>query len=216
MSFFDCEFPRAIGFIATGGDSFMTQVNEGFSGVEQRNRNWSKSKRRFQLPFNGKTFEYYQLTRAFFLNVGGRADAFRFFWPLDSSVSGQSLGAGNAVKTVFQLVKTYTVGGRTYSMDITKPIMSTVQNFKGEFLTDTVRVYLDAAEQVLHTDFEVNASTGEITFDSAPGNGVAVTADCEFHIPVRFDVDSMQDVQILSHDLDVKWPNVSLIEDRRA
>jgi hypothetical protein len=36
MSFFECEFPRQIGFTSTGGSAWSTEVNSGFGGGEQR------------------------------------------------------------------------------------------------------------------------------------------------------------------------------------
>jgi uncharacterized protein (TIGR02217 family) len=214
MSFFECEFPRSIGFISTGGDGFSTQVNEGFSGQEQRNRNWSKSKRKFAVPLNGKDNDTFELVRAFFLNVAGKADGFRFYWPLDHSILGQSIGVGNNSATQFQLVKTYAVGGRTYTYTIKKPIQSTVQAFDGGFLANTVKIYLDGVLKTLGSDYTVDATTGIVTFTTHPGTGVVITADCDFHIPVRFDIDDMGEVQIISHDLKVKWSSVPLVEVR--
>lgn len=216
MPFLECEFPRSIGYVSTGGAAFSTQVNLGFSGVEQRNRNWSKGRHSFQIPLNGKTFAYFELIRDFFLNVGGKADAFRFFWPLDSSISGQvPIGLVNSSNKIFQLRKTYSAGGRSYDYVIKKPIMSTVTRFDGTFLTDTVKVRDNGSLLTLTTDYSVDATTGIITFVTAPTTGHTITTDCDFHIPVRFDNDSMADVQILSPDKSVKWPNILLVEDRR-
>jgi uncharacterized protein (TIGR02217 family) len=216
MAFFECEFPRSIGFVSTGGDMFSTQVNTGFSGVEQRNKNWSKSKRKFLIPLNGKEFAYFDLLRSFFLNVGGKADAFRFYWPLDSVAADTPMaGVVDGANKVFQLQKTYTVGSRTYTAKITKPIMATVEAYDGTFLTDTVVVKDNGVTKTKTTDYTVDATTGLVSFVTAPAAGHTVSAACQFHIPVRFDTDTMEDVQILSQDLKVKWPNVALVEDRR-
>jgi hypothetical protein len=51
-----------------------------------------------------------------------------------------------------------------------------------------VKVALDGVEQM--SGWSVNTSTGEITFTSAPGNGVAITAGCHFNLEVRFASDS--------------------------
>src|SRR5690348_11755490 len=99
MSFFECEFPRKIGFTSTGGNSFSTQVNLGFSGFEQRNRNWSQSRGKWQLILTSRPQSEFQLVYNFFLNVGGMADAFRLYWPLDSSGAGQFIGTGNGSNT---------------------------------------------------------------------------------------------------------------------
>ncbi|RMD47084.1 MAG: TIGR02217 family protein, partial [Alphaproteobacteria bacterium] len=38
-------------------------------------------------------------------------------------------------------------------------------------------------------DWEVDVTTGVITFTTAPGDGAEVTAGFEFDVPVRFDTD---------------------------
>jgi uncharacterized protein (TIGR02217 family) len=37
--------------------------------------------------------------------------------------------------------------------------------------------------------WSVDTTTGVVTFDAAPGAGVAITAGFEFDVPVRFDTD---------------------------
>ena len=37
----------------------------------------------------------------------------------------------------------------------------------------------------------LDASTGVVTFTTAPANGVIVRAGFEFHVPVRFDSDTL-------------------------
>lgn len=210
--FFECEMPRSIGLVPTGGDEFNTTVNPGIGGDEQRNKNWSRARRRFMLAFNGKDFEYYKLVRAFFLNVGGMADAFRMYWPLDSQATGETIGTGDGVITAFQLKKSYSVGSRSYSFTIKKPITADVETFDGTFLTNTVKVYDNGVLKTLTTDYTVDSTTGIVTFVTAPVTGHLITADCQFHIPVRFDTDSMASIQVLSPDLKIKWPNVQIIE----
>ena len=48
----------------------------------------------------------------------------------------------------------------------------------------TVKVYKDGVLQV--SGYTLHAAGGWIRFDVAPANGVAVTFDCEFDVPVRF------------------------------
>jgi uncharacterized protein (TIGR02217 family) len=52
-----------------------------------------------------------------------------------------------------------------------------------------VRIALDGVEQP--SGWSVNTTTGIVTFGSAPGAGVAVTAGFEFDVPVRFDTDTL-------------------------
>jgi uncharacterized protein (TIGR02217 family) len=65
-----------------------------------------------------------------------------------------------------------------YTRDINKPV------------SGTVLVALDGTPQA--AGWTVDETTGVVTFDVGPGNGVAVTAGYEFDVPVRFDIDSIQ------------------------
>ncbi|PKP67590.1 MAG: TIGR02217 family protein, partial [Alphaproteobacteria bacterium HGW-Alphaproteobacteria-5] len=76
-----------------------------------------------------------------------------------------------------QLVKAYTSGAQSWTRAITKPVAG------------TVRVALDGAEQL--GGWSIDATTGVVTFDTAPATGVAVTAGFEFDVPVRFDTDTL-------------------------
>jgi uncharacterized protein (TIGR02217 family) len=217
MAFFEVEFPRQIGFTSTGGSAWNTNVNEGMSGFEQRNRNWAQSRAKWQILLNSKPEDYFQLVYNFFLNVGGRADGFRFLFPLDYKAAGQFIGTGGGSVTAFQLVKDYVSGSRTYTRKIFKPIMSTVQDFQGNFLPDTVVIYVNGVRKTLHVDYEVDATTGIVTFASAPSG--TITADFQFHFPVRFDVDEMTNAQLEASDFAdsdglITWSQINIQEIR--
>jgi uncharacterized protein (TIGR02217 family) len=209
MAFFECEFPRAIAFGSTGGDRFSTTVNRGFSGGVQTNRNWAKSLAYFTIDLTAKTQDYFDLVHRFFVNVGGKADGFRLYWALDHNITNQIIGTGDGVTTQFQLVKTYTAGNRTYTRTIVKPITFLVNDFEGNPLTDTVHVYLNGREQTHGTGYQtasgfqytLDEATGIVTFGTAPGVGVVITADADFHIPVHFDTDDMSNAQVLESDV---------------
>ena len=62
------------------------------------------------------------------------------------------------------------------------------------------------------TDYSVDATTGVVTFDTAPAVGAAVTAGFLFDVPVRFDTDRL-DVELTSFDA-AEAPNIPLIEVR--
>ena len=56
-------------------------------------------------------------------------------------------------------------------------------------VTGTVRVALGTVEQM--SGWTLDATTGVITFTTAPANGVIVRAGFEFDVPVRFDTDTL-------------------------
>lgn len=222
MSFFEVEFPRKIGFSSSGGGStpvggpgWSTIVNMGFSGFEQRNRNWASVRNKYQLDLVAMPYSVYQDLLAFFLAVGGKADGFRFLdksdyqmfaQPMLNTVSGLTVGDG--VTKIFQLQKQYTIGSgvtaRTYTRNICKPIQSLtmpsgapITDFIGNVLPNTVKAYVNGINS---NNYTIDATTGLVTFNSAPANGFPVTADAQFHIPVRFDVDDLP-ANVIESDL---------------
>jgi uncharacterized protein (TIGR02217 family) len=196
MAFFEIEFPRAIGYKAIGGPGFSTQVNQGFSGQEQRNRNWAFSKGKWSIDlqtpppdqFSGARQGFIDLINSFFLAVGGKADAFRLYDHRDNQwTTAQALGVGNGTQTQFQLTKSYLIGARTYMRTITKPIWSTITDYQGNALANSVTIALNGTPT---SAFTLDPTTGIVTMSSAPGAGVAVTSPSgKFHFPVRFDTD---------------------------
>src|ERR1039458_5827425 len=191
---FTCEFPRDLSFLAIGGGSFNTQVNEGFSGDEQRNRNWSLTRGEWTVALNFKPQAYFDALQSFALVVGGQADSFLFYDAKDHTGTAQLLGYGDGSTTVFQLIKTYTCGGRSYVRTINHPICSSVNDFQGNALGDTVVIHVGDTLLHLGTDFTVDASTGLVTLATAPAGSppYPIYADFEFHFCVRFLADVLK------------------------
>ncbi len=176
-AFDEVRFPDAIAYGSTGGPEYATDIVMLANGYEQRNVNWSAARARYNVARGVKTQAELDTLIAFFRARKGRAYGFRFKDHADYQATGQVIGAGDGATTVFQLVKTYQSGARTETRNITKPVDS------------TVNIYLDSVLQ--SSGVTVDAATGEVTFDSAPGGGVAIQADFEFDVPVRFDVDQL-------------------------
>jgi uncharacterized protein (TIGR02217 family) len=101
------------------------------------------------------------------------------------------------IKT-FQLVKRYPSGIVVEVRTVTKPVAG------------TVRVYKDGVEQL--SGWSVDVMTGVVTFSMAPAAGVAITADFELDVPVRFDTDHMA-VTIESFKLH-RWQQIPIVELR--
>jgi uncharacterized protein (TIGR02217 family) len=222
MAFFECQFPTTLSYRAIGGPGFSTVVNEGFSGYEQRNRNWANPRGKWSVSlmtpegFAGNRQHFIDLLNAFFLVVGGKADAFRLKDHKDFRGTSQTIGTGNGSQTTFQLTKTYIAGGRSFVRTIQKPIAPPAVDYLGEQLPNTVKIYLGGTIQPA-TAWSVNGTTGLVTLNAAPATGVIVTADFEFHFPVRFDVDDFA-VQVEESDVRegaiVAWNSIPLIEVR--
>lgn len=220
MPFFECEFPRDIAFQAQGGPGFSTQVNEGFSGFEQRNRNWKIARAKYQIALDHKPFAYFQQVYNFWLNVGGRADGFRFFDPKDNQAVDQVCALvvdSPYTGRVYQLQNTYTAGPRSYTKTIVKPITSAVETFSGGYCSGAVSVEV-AGSPV--SGWELDPTTGLLTLATAPGGSppAVVTATFQFHIPVRFNTDEcnavIEESDVADGNMLVTWPDVALYETR--
>lgn len=198
MAFHEVQFPNDIAYGATGGPEFATSVVATASGYEQRNINWSSARGRWDVASGLKKQTQLDMLISFFRARKGRAHGFRFKDWTDYKATGQAIGTGDGTSKIFQLSRTYLSGGSTDVRTITKPVAG------------TVKIYLAGVLQA--SGWSVNTTTGVITFTTAPGNGVAVSADYEFDVPVRFDTDRMAITieQINLH----QWSGIPILEIR--
>jgi len=218
--FFECEFPTDISFLAQGGPTWNTVINESYAGAESRVITWSASRNKYTVDLQNRPIAEYQLVQNFFQCVSGQAVAFRFFDYTDFEAVGQVLGYGDSTTVSFQLVKEYQSGNRVYTRQITKPIDSTIEKFDGTFCQDSLVVYINGVAQENDVDYVLDPTTGIITFADPPAGSppVIVSADFEFHIPVRFASDEIKG-QVEEAMTDgapsvVSWTQIELIEVR--
>lgn len=198
MAFVETRFPADIAYGSSGGPEYSTDVVITQSGYEQRNSNWSQARARYNVAHGVKTQAQLDALIAFFRARKGKADGFRFKDWSDYQAITQNIGTGDGTTTQFQLKKNYTSGGITEERIISKPV------------SGTVSMYLGGVLQV--SGYTLNTATGVVLFSSAPASGVAISADFEFDVPVRFDTDR------LSASLDAygvqSWSDIPLIEIR--
>lgn len=90
----------------------------------------------------------------------------------------QVLGFGDGVTAAFQLAKMYGGAFAPYARPIAKPVVG------------SVRIAVDGVE--LDGGFDLEVTTGVVTFETPPGPGDAVTAGFLFDVPVRFDTDYLE------------------------
>ena len=186
MAFHEVRFPNDISRGARGGPERRTQVVELASGDEERNASWANSRRRYDVAYGIRRADHLAAVVAFFEARNGRLHGFRFKdWGDYQSCppSGtpgpddQAIGTGDGATTTFQLTKRYSSGAQSWVRTVAKPVAG------------SVRVALGGAE--LMSGWSVNATTGIVTFDSAPAAGAPVTAGFQFDVPVRFDTDQL-------------------------
>lgn len=208
MAFHEVRFPDDISRGARGGPERRTQIVELASGDEERNASWADSRRRYDAAYGVRRADDLARVVAFFEARNGRLHGFRWKdWgdcksclPSQTPTAlDQPLGTGDGATTAFQLVKRYVSGSQTWVRTIAKPVAG------------TVRIALDGVEQVV--GWAVDATTGLVTFGTAPAAGVAITAGFAFDVPVRFDTDRL-DVTL---DLDRLGTitSIPLVEVRR-
>ncbi len=189
--FHEVRFPLDISLRGSGGPERKTDIVMLGSGREQRNQRWARSRRRYEAGYGVKTLAALSSVIAFFEERRGRLYGFRWRDRSDysSGLPGaavtpldQAIGQGDGARAQFQLVKTYGAGFAPYVRVIVKPVAG------------TVRVAVDGGEKNAGTDFDVDVTTGIVTFATGhiPAAGAAVTAGFLFDVPVRFDTDFLE------------------------
>lgn len=188
MSFHEVQFPTDISKGSAGGPERRTDIVTLRSGFEQRNSIWAHSRRKYDASLGLRNVNDLYAVIEFFEARSGRLFGFRWKdWTDYRSKQPRSivtrddqlLGVGNGSQASFQLIKRYISGSQTYVRTIKKPVQG------------TVLVGVDGAARTEGTHYNINYTTGVITF--TPGNipapGQSVTAGFEFDVPVRFDID---------------------------
>jgi uncharacterized protein (TIGR02217 family) len=196
--FHEVRFPDRIAVGSTGGPAYSTTVIATASGYEQRNVNWAEARGRWNVATGLRRTEDLAELIAFFRCRMGRAYGFRFKDHTDFKATAQQLGVGDGATTTVQLVKRCASGPTTVTRTIRKPVAG------------TVKLYADATS--LGAGVSLDATTGVVTITPAPALGVILTADFEFDVPVRFDVDEQQLVAAtrVHHD----WTAIPIVELR--
>ena len=209
MSFHEIRFPVNLSFGSLGGPERRTDVVTLANGFEERNTPWAHSRRRYDAGLGLRSLDDVAALIDFFEARRGQLHGFRWKDWADFrsckpsqqvSPFDQTVGRGDGVTTVFALSKTYRSGVQTYQRPVAKPVAGTVQ------------VALAGDPKVDTLEYQVDATTGLITFVSAPDIDVLITAGFEFDVPVRFDTDRLQ-ISVGSFQAG-ELPDVPVIEVR--
>ncbi len=183
---------RIQGYPVTVSPLFSTQITNVDSGDEQANQRWLDPLREIQIPSGVRDQATFEAIKRQWLVMSGPAKTWPWRDPTDfasvdltrinevptTNISDQSLGTGDGTTTAFQLSKTYDVGSpiESYSRPIHFPVVSTLKIGVGG-------VDADASPAI---GYSVSRPGGVVTFDTAPGNGVALTWGGLFDVQVRF------------------------------
>ena len=207
IPFHEVRFPTAIAFGASGGPERKTDIVALGSGHEERNSRWADSRRHYNAGYGVKSLDDLHEVIAFFEERRGRLYGFRWKDRADwkscapgqaPSATDQAIGTGHGATTEFQLVKIYGSVHAPWTRTIAKPVPG------------SILVAVDGTP--LSEGWSTDDTTGVVTFDEAPGEGVAITAGYEFDVPVRFDSDTLE--INLSHFAAGDIPSIPLVEIR--
>jgi uncharacterized protein (TIGR02217 family) len=174
-----------LGWSITRREIWKTRQQEAISGKETRIADWSYPRHQWSLGFDflrqgalsGSTYAEFAQLAGFFNLRQGSYDSFLYADADDNAVAGQAIATGDGTTTSFDFVRGF--GG------FAEPILApnVVSN-----------VYLNGVAQSSGS-YTVNgwgsAAPGTLVFATAPGSGVAITADFSFYFPCRFAADQM-------------------------
>jgi uncharacterized protein (TIGR02217 family) len=195
------DFPACPKYGVISEPEYSVTVVRTASGLERRNRNWSRPLTRVTITVGPgpRADDEVQELLEFYHAMGGSACGFRYRDVADYkscrksdtvSSTDQPLVLVDASPTYYQLTKRYTFGAQTQDREITKPV------------SGTILIAVDGVLKVENTDYTIDYTTGQVTFLIVPpGSPVPViTWGGEFDIPVRFD--SAFPVEQISHEIE--------------
>lgn len=164
---------------------WSSNISSSVSGVERRRALWSYPIWRFQVGHeyirsDSVALELQRLL-TFFNSKFGSTQAFFYLDQDDNAVAAMPFGTGDGATTTFQLSRTTTIGGISFS--------EPVRGFNG---TPTILV------NGLSTAAFTIGALGAITFTAAPAAAAALTWTGQFFFLCRFDKDELNLHQIMS------------------
>ncbi len=205
MMFFDERFPEDISFGARGGPRFSTEVNRTVGGQRFVNRNWLLPLQHYDVSHGIKVPADFERIRAFFYNVYGQFDAFRYKDWTDFECNAVKLGSLAPLDApIWQLQRDYVRGVRTFHRPIYKP------------RPGKVIVTRHRAGATSTPSSSVDYATGQVTM-TGHVSGDTYTWVGEFDVPVAFTSDVLE-AQVVNRNpqkgLLVEWPAITLDEIR--
>jgi len=168
----------------TKSPTFQTRIQRAVSGRELRALDYPYPLWQFTLVFDflrdnpAAGHDELRTLMGFFMLCQGAFGTFLFQDPSDDQVTGQQIGTGDTLRTVFQLQRT---------MGKTLPGGGFVEPMVAPNVVNAV--YLNGIVQD-PTGYSVDAMTGLVTFNIAPASGLIITADYSYYFRCRFIDDS--------------------------
>ncbi|HET6536352.1 MAG TPA: DUF2460 domain-containing protein [Sphingomicrobium sp.] len=220
MPFLDTYMPDAIpGYPCVSTPRTRTTIQSTFGGNENRNQEWEHPLHRFTMPEGVRTWSVVENLGKMWRITAGPYKSFAWRDPLDKascdllaaneldedviarlSKTDQAIGFGDGFTDTFQLIKTYSYSGETYDRTIHLPVLDTVLVADNGVLVDD-------------TTYSVSRPGGEITFDTPPADGHAITAGFLFDCEVRFESDDAFEAMVRTWQMG-GFSDLTLVEVR--
>lgn len=197
--FLDVYLDRCVpGYPCMSSPRWSTSITHSDSGAEQANQRWEHPLSRYTLPQAFRDHNVYEAVRDHWLITRGPLRSFPFRDPLDFAsvaltrpnvvpgitLTDQVIGTGDGITVAFQLQKTYTRGGQSYTRTVVHPVVS------------TVKVSINNADPLTGgspNPWTVDRLTGVVTFTTPPAPGAVVRAGYLYDVEVRFESDESFD-----------------------
>ena len=206
------------GYPCLSSPRFSTRLPAVDSGAEGVNQRWEHPLHAYRLPEAVREHSTFEAIHDHWLIMRGPAYTFPFRDPLDfasvalpapnqaPTVTGldQVIGTGDGAAEVFQLRKTYTRGGFTYTRDIFHPVVA------------SVIVTVDGADPATFSPpmtYTVSRTTGQVTLSYAPAPGRVIRAGFLFDVEVRFEADDSFDGIVRTYGIS-GFADLALLEVR--
>lgn len=200
MAFIETRFPDTLALGAVGGPMFSTSVVATQGGGEQRNRNWTSPRGKWEVGQVDRNESETRILLAFFRAVAkGRLNSFLFRDPAPGESTGthEQLGIGDGANRYFTLVRHYEFGDESFD----RPIYHADE--------ETLVVFVDGVA-LASDQFIYDAPV--VTLVEIPTNGQVVAASFTFDVEVRFESDRLP-IRQASPGI-YSWESIVLWEER--
>lgn len=194
MTFHNIRLNQDVEYGAVGGPKFNTTVWTATSGYEKRNVNWSQVRAEYSVGYGVKTQEEIDAIREHFYARQGRAHSFPFKDWTDYKLVRQSIGTTDGSDASWQVYKRYTSGGINYDRTITKVIADAdIVSYTFAAWINNVSVTVVEGSSPGAAQVGIDRTTGILTLGSthAATTGYSIEVQCEFYVPVRYDIDHL-------------------------
>lgn len=211
-AFADVYLPNNIrAYPWTSSPRTSTTIVSVASGAEQRNKNWKHPLRLFKAPQAVRCDDDVEDLYDHWLVMAGPFMSFPMRDPVDFAsvrqqranlepvlnITDQVIGIGDGVTTVFQLQKSYSRGGLTYTRPISLPVVESCIFGMNALPIATANPTLAGGPY----SADVVRLGGLVFFDHAPAAGLAITAGFLFDVPARFEADDSYDRIVSAYQL---------------